>query len=350
MKERVSTRVEEVRRRRPFIDHIIRMVQHYGAVKGTHQAAAVTYFGFLSFFPIMALAFFAVGQVSKVFPDAEEDLYEAIRTVLPGMIGTGEGQLSLADIQAAAGTVGLIGFFGVLYSGLGWLSGMRNALLVVFELPEQEQPNFLLGKARDLISLILIGVILLMSVAVAGFVQSFSEQTLEFVGLGAQLSPLLKAITYAVALATNMLLFFTLFVLLAHPNTPRRSLWSGALLGAVGFEVLKYAAGFLMGAVRSQPAFQAFGIALILLVWINYFSRVVMFAASWAHTSKAARRLRDREQAEEAERIAATRVDLRKTPPRQEVGPGARVRSFAAGGATALALVVAVLRNKREDG
>ena len=28
----------------------------------------------------------------------------------------------------------------------------------------------------------------------------------------------------------------------------------------------------------------AFGTALILLVWINYFSRVVLYAAAWAHT------------------------------------------------------------------
>ena len=84
----------------------------------------------------------------------------------------------------------------------------------------------------------------------------------------------------------NVLLFFTMFVLLAEPRTPRRSLWSGALLGAVGFEVLKQLSGRLFAATQGSPAFQAFGIALILLVWINYFSRVVLYAAAWAHTSR----------------------------------------------------------------
>ena len=32
----------------------------------------------------------------------------------------------------------------------------------------------------------------------------------------------------------------------------------------------------------SSPAFQAFGIALILLVWIHYFARVLLYAAAWA--------------------------------------------------------------------
>ena len=31
-----------------------------------------------------------------------------------------------------------------------------------------------------------------------------------------------------------------------------------------------------------QPAFQAFGVALVMVVWINYFSRIVMLGAAWA--------------------------------------------------------------------
>ena len=82
------------------------------------------------------------------------------------------------------------------------------------------------------------------------------------------------------------------------PRTPHRSLWQGALLGAVGFEVLKQLSRLLLAATKGQPAFQAFGIALILLVWINYFSRVVLYAAAWAHTSRAARAQRYLEPAD----------------------------------------------------
>jgi membrane protein len=63
------------------------------------------------------------------------------------------------------------------------------------------------------------------------------------------------------------------------------ALWSGALVGAIGFEALKRASTWLLDSTANQPAFQAFGIALILLVWIYYFSRVVMYAAAWAHTA-----------------------------------------------------------------
>ena len=92
-----------------------------------------------------------------------------------------------------------------------------------------------------------------------------------------------------------MVLFFAFFRLLARPGRRRtRSLWSGALLGAVGFEVLKQLSCLLLASTEGSPAFQAFGIALILLVWINYTSRVVLYAAAWAHTTAEAREIRER--------------------------------------------------------
>ena len=39
----------------------------------------MTYFAFLSFFPILALAFFVVGSVAAVFPDAQDNLVTAHR-------------------------------------------------------------------------------------------------------------------------------------------------------------------------------------------------------------------------------------------------------------------------------
>lgn len=133
----------------------------------------------------------------------------------------------------------LIGLVGVLYAGLGWLSGMREALLVMFETPQREQPNFVVGKVRDLVSLGLIGLVMILSVAVSSVISRFSKQVLDLIGLGVGLSPLLQVISVAVGIGASAVLFFALFKLLADPDVPRSSLWSGALLGALGFEVLK---------------------------------------------------------------------------------------------------------------
>lgn len=295
--DRAKERLAELRARSPFVDHVLRMQEHFGEVKGSQQAGGVTYFGFLSVFPVLALAFFAVGYVAKVFPDAQDALLKALEEVLPGLVGNGEGQVPLDDIQSAAGAVGLIGLAGVLYAGLGWLSSLQTALIVLFEMPERLQPNFVIGKLRDLVSLVVLGVVLMVSVSASSVLTRMSEQILDWLHLGSGLGWLVTILALVFGLAASALLFFLMFRILAKPPVPSKALWSGAWLGAIGFEVLKQLSGVLLVSTRGQPAFQAFGIALILLVWINYFSRVVLYAASWSFTHPLARAERDARRA-----------------------------------------------------
>lgn len=254
-----------------------RAVSWYGEHDGSTLAAAVTYFAFLSFFPLLALGFATVGILARIFPEADGALGPALENLLPGMIGDGRGQLSLDDLRAAAGPVAGVGLLAILYSGLGWISEMRGALTSMFDVPEIEVDAFngrvqryVLGKGRDLIALAVLGAVLLMSVAVSGAVVGIVEGWVA------------GTASIAIGIGANSVLFYALFKLLADPELPGKALWSGALLGAIGFEVLSQLSRVLLASTANQPAFQAFGIALILLVWVYYFSRVVMFAAAWS--------------------------------------------------------------------
>ncbi|HWM72983.1 MAG TPA: YihY/virulence factor BrkB family protein [Nocardioides sp.] len=337
-------RLEALRRHRPFVDHLLRTQEHYGKVKAGQQAGAVTYFGFLSFFPILALAFAAVGLLSGLYPDARDALIDAISEVFPGMIGNGEGQISLETLESAAGAAVGFGLLGLLYAGLGWLSSMRDALLVVFELPSFEQPSFVFGKLRDLVTLITVGLVLLLSVGISGLVGRLSENILDLLGLGLALEPLMWVLAVVVGLLASTVLFLALFRLLANPHTPKRSLLHGALLGAVGFELLKQLSGLLLAATKGQPAFQAFGIALILVVWISYTARVAMYAAAWAHTSPEARAQREEEVGKVEGPQTPALTELTSTGSAAGGSPFSKrwVGPFVGGAAAMLGLIAAV--------
>ena len=295
LKERVTARVERFRSRHSKVDHVIGMVTHYSSVGGNAQAGAVTFFGFLSVFPILALAFFAVGMLAQVYPDLRQDISRMIENLLPGVVGSDDGEIPLSTFENYAATVGTVGLLVLLYSGLGWLSSIRVALESMFVLPRREHPNFVVGKIRDLRTLLLLGLVLLVSVALSGLVAGFSERVLQWSGLNPEATlpqALLWLLAHGLAIAASTVLLLTLFKLLAQPHVPRRSLFDGALLGAIGFEVLKAAAYYLIEQTKGNPAFQVFGVSLILLIWINYFSRLVLYAASYAYTSPAAVRLR----------------------------------------------------------
>ena len=144
------------------------------------------------------------------------------RTPLPGIVGHRPGP-------------------GVLYAGLGWLSAMRTALIVVFEEPEREQPELhrrqAARPARPCSSSARADRSASPSPASSS---GFATPILDFLGLGAGArAPVVELIALVLGLAANTVLFFAFFRLLASPERAARSLWSGALLGAIGFEVLK---------------------------------------------------------------------------------------------------------------
>jgi membrane protein len=339
--DRSKRRLHQVREQRPSIDHVLRTQEHYGETKATQQAGAVTYFGFLSVFPVLALAFFVVSWISQVFPNAQDTLVNAINQLFPGMIGNGKNQIKLSDIENSAATVGLLGLAGLLYAGLGWLSALRDALITVFVLPPREQPNFVMGKIRDLITLVIIGVVLLVAVGFTGFVSGFSKDLLGWVGLSTQLGWLVQILTIVLGLLANAVLFVSMFRLLAAPEMPWRAMWAGAVLGAVGFEILKQVSGLLLRLTQGNPAFQVFGVALILLVWINYFSRVILYAASWAWTHPMAR---DARVLEPVDPVQGPPVVTKELVAANEPEGRFKKGAFAAGAALGAAAATAVAR------
>ncbi|MBM7790866.1 YihY/virulence factor BrkB family protein [Tenggerimyces flavus] len=287
LKQRALDTFERVKARWPVVDHAVRAGSHYGDRLGSQLAAAVTYFGFLSFFPIIALAFAVVGYVVAYVPGADAAVESALSSIFPGMIGDASGQINVAAIASRRGSVGLIGLVGLLYSGLGWISALRTSLQSVFDVVAEEGRNFLLGKLFDLIVLGVIGLVLVLSVTLGTAVTGFTDTVIGWIGLSGVpgMGTLLTIVAMAVGIAASTLLFFTMYRLLPKHNAPTRSVWQGALIAAVGFEILKQLAGLVIGNVTGNPLYGAFAIMIALLVWINYFARLVVLGASWAATA-----------------------------------------------------------------
>lgn len=343
----LGQRLAALRLRRPFVDHLHRAVQHYGRVKGNALAAAVTYFAFLSIFPILALAFAVLGQVTRLYAEAQDALVTAANHLIPNLIG--DNGISLDTLQSAAPGLFSIGILLTLYAGLGWLSGMREALMTVFEEPATERPGFIAGKLRDVLALLTLGAVLITAVAVSGVTTRLVEPILDRLGLGEVAAWFLLPLAVALGIAANAVLFFAFCRLLASPEIPARSLWSGALLGAVVFEVLKQISTYLLSLTKNTDAFQAFGIALVLLVWINYSSRVVVLSASWAQTTVEARALRDARLAVD-EAVKGPRIDVGgivAAGPEAARPPAVGPRSAFVAGAAAMLGLVAVVRRRR---
>jgi membrane protein len=298
--DRLKLRVAKWRQRWGIVDHAVRTFQHMNNVQGSILAGAVTYFGYLSFFPVLVIAFAVIAKVTVVVPEAKDGLVAAVESIFPGLIGTDrDSPINIETFARRAGAVGVVALAGLFYSGLGWISAARAGLAGVFCVPPKERRNFLVGKFIDLVVLAVIGTVLIMSVGLSSAVTNVTEDFLQLLQFdeipGPAMFALLRAVGVALGVAASTLLFFAMFTLLPSADLPRIAVFKGAVVAAIGFEVLKLGAGLLIGLATDNPATAVLGVSLVLLVWINYFSRVIMVGAAWAYTSPEARQVRERQ-------------------------------------------------------
>jgi membrane protein len=273
----------KLREKRPALDHLIRAFGRYTADAGDRQAASVTFFGFLSFFPILALA---TSVLSYVLGDeAVDTVVEQVNAYAPGLAE----QLGLREIlgdNAAAGATGLVGLAGLLYSGLGWVDALREAIRAVWH-HNVKEGNFLVKKAKDVVILVGLGGTLLVSIGITSLTGAFSGFALEQVGLGD--SPVATAVTYVLGLALGLLsstaIFLFLFWRLPKVQSPFRRVIKGALLAGVLFEVLKRIGAFYIERTTENPLYGSFAVIVGLLVWINIVSRMLLICAAWTVTA-----------------------------------------------------------------
>ena len=184
-------------------------------------------------------------------------------------------------------TVGIIGLISALYTGLGWMSNLRDALTAQWGQEKDKQP-FLRGLAMDLLSLLGLGVAMVVSFASPRSAAACGTRCCGWSASTASAGPRSAVlITLVLTIAANWVVF--LWVISRLPRTPVtvRSAVRGALAAAVGFEILKQVATILL-QVRDQfdrPR-SLFGPMIGLLVFANLVSRFLLYVTAWAATAK----------------------------------------------------------------
>ncbi|HKR50379.1 MAG TPA: YhjD/YihY/BrkB family envelope integrity protein, partial [Pseudonocardiaceae bacterium] len=238
--------LQRYRLRYPWLDHLVRAGQSYTAHHGDHYAAAITFFSVLSLVPLLMIAFAAAGFVLAGNQELLRQLQDQIGAAAPAGLGDTLNQVIDGAIASRNG-VGIVGLLGALYSGLGWMSNLREALTAQWQRQEGEQPpkpeGFLRTKVFDLLALLGLGVALVVSFALTGVGTAFGSAVLRAVGLEefswARL--VFLALTVALSVSGMWLVFLWVIARLPREPVPLRSATRAAWIGAVGFEVLKQA-------------------------------------------------------------------------------------------------------------
>lgn len=237
---------------------VVRVQDRFDEVHGGYLAAAVTLAAFTSIFPLLLVTVGVVGLLS---------LNSDLPFQIIGRLGlTGEAaSVVFKAIDTAKksrrGALGL-GTVGLLWSGLGLVASIQYA----FDNVWQVKGRGLKDKLGGLIWLCGSVVILVISFGLTALLT---------------ISPWLAPVSLVAGVVVNFALWLWTLKALLNVEVPWRALVPGAVLGAIGLEVLKVVGSIYVprAVAASSALYGSIGVVFAILAWLFFFGRLTVYVA-----------------------------------------------------------------------
>jgi len=245
------------------------VIKKYGEDESGRQAALLTYYAFLSLFPLLLVLTTLTSVIASNQPALQHDIIRSTTNYFP-VLGS---QLSNhINGLHKNGLALVIGIAFTLYGSRGVADVFRRGVQHIWQVPKAQRPGF---PKTILNSLVII--------VVGGFgfiVASISTGLAAAAGHG----PAFRLLSVAV----NLFILFWLFTFLLNICLPRhvpiKDTRAGALAAAFGLVILQALGGYLLSReLKSLDAlYSYFAIALGLLFWIYLQAQMLYYAVTLA--------------------------------------------------------------------
>src|SRR3984957_18146975 len=257
-------RRQQTSRRLSFLAAVIKK---FSDDQAGQLAALISYYGFLSLFPLLLVFVTVLGFVLQGDPSAQSSVLHSTLSQFP-IIGN-QLQKNVGSLKGSAFSLA-IGLAGSLFAGLGITGATQNAFNQVWYVAHKHRPNFLKARLRGLGLLVVLGILAIVSTVAAGFVTA-----------GGSHSPLAVIGGVLVALIVNLLLFFTAFRFLTASEVQTSDLLPGVILAAVLWQILQHVGGYYVDHVvkHAKETSGLFSFVLGLLAWLYLRGQVTLLAA-----------------------------------------------------------------------
>lgn len=264
-------RLDDYQRRHRWVGLPLAVVYKFLDDQGSYLAALITYYGFVSLFPLLLLLVTILGFALGDNPGLQQQVLHSALRDFP-IIGDQIGQ----NIHSLNGSVVavVIGILGSLYGGLGVTRASQHALNTVWAVPRAVRPDPIRASVRGLMLLLLFGAGLLATTALSALTTGASSY-------GATLGVGLRIAATLLAVVVNTLLFIVAFRILTVQDVSIKQIRTGAIIAAIAWQALQelgtyYVAHQLKGA---SATYGLFGLVLGLLAWIYLAALIVVFCA-----------------------------------------------------------------------
>ena len=244
------------------------MVKKYGDDGGGRQAALITYYGFLSIFPLLLLGVAVLSRVLADHPELRQRLVDA--TVPQALKSTVDHSLATLPMSTIPFVAGLI---GLLFSGTGVVFSAYQTLNHVAAVRYRLRAGFLkrYGRVLVVLAMLLLG--------------ALASGALTVVATALHRQPGLEraAAVLGSALVVFAVLLFGAKLLLARA-APVRALWPGAILGAAAVTVVLNAGAPLLARLvaKAGPVYGSFATVAGMFALLYLVGQALVYAAEIA--------------------------------------------------------------------
>jgi membrane protein len=250
--------------------------------KGTENAAAMTYFGIFSLFPIILLFMALAGLALQ----SNEAAREQIMNVIVGLLPQGQDDLRkvVAGVIEAKGFATGIGLLALLWSAIGWFQVIDTNINEIWGVSKSR--SFLKGKLFALAMVVGIGV-----VAIGSFVATAAIHLVEqFTGAIPGSVLFWQVVVSLLSILTIAAAFFVLYRFSPQRKVYFADIWPAALGTAVLWELTRRILAFYLEKNDMISGYGPIGAAMALLFWIYVASIIILLGAELSYAIAKERR------------------------------------------------------------
>jgi len=266
---KLLTKIDGYQRKHGILGLPYAVIKKYGDDETGYQAALLTYYGFLSLFPLILVLTTVVGLVAGNHPHLSDTIISHTTQYFPTL---GNQLSEHIGTLHKSGVALLVGILFTLYGARGIADAFRHGVNHIWQVPKVKRASFPVSAARSLAIVVLGGIGFIGASVITGFASSAGK------GAGFVILSLL----------INFIILFWVFLLLIKVSLPVhitfRDIDVGAAAAAFGLVILQLVGvNLLKHEVKSLSAlYSNFAIPLSLLFWIYLQSQIVYYSVELA--------------------------------------------------------------------
>ena len=268
---RLLERFDRYQQRHAWLGFPIAVGRKFGEDQATNLAALIAYYGFFSFFPLLLVLVTVLGYVVAGHPAVQQSVVSSVLTQFPVIGDQLRDNVHGLHGNAVALAVGLA---GALWGGLAVANAAQTAMNTVWQVPVADRPSFLVRTLRSLLLVVVLGAVILATTVISGLSAGARSYGVAL-GLGVQV------LAVGVALVVNVVAFAVAFRVLTDQDVRTRDVLPGAVVAAVGWQVLQLVGGYYLAHTvkGASQTYGTFAIVIGLLTWFYLQAQLTLFAA-----------------------------------------------------------------------